>query len=440
MRRFFLLPLLIFFFLLPRAIIFAQQSTLAPLPTVGPITPPTQACVPNNGSCNTDPFSPFASHCCGAPNYTCRPFSPGDSQGICSPAPSTAPITPVVPATLLTTPEPTDTPLGGQLWPIPGFNCGVVDTNTLDAVGPGTPTPIPAQNSACCFPYWSDYFHYDTGDDNTASQSTTPDNSVLGKIKRTAKSVVSGDICAGWGRYLTGGPLNPFNPLNNYCLARRAGATAGPLLDILKGKKDLKDGVYGAIGKALEGLPALINTVVDSLPWGPLIPQLHLPLPTVGDLARAVSDNTEACTEGNPSNTPGDPQCRCIAQGGALYKMAVYCSNIADAGERKGCNDCFNNGADSGIWTSLGCVKSSVAGFIKDFVFKIGIGLAGLIALLCIIYSAFILQTSGANPEKIKKAQEMLTSCIIGLLLIIFSVFILRVIGVDIIRIPGLGG
>ena len=58
---------------------------------------------------------------------------------------------------------------------------------------------------------------------------------------------------------------------------------------------------------------------------------------------------------------------------------------------------------------------------------------------MCIIYSAYLIQFSRGNPERIKKAREYLTSCIMGLLLIIFSIFILRLIGVDILRIPGFG-
>jgi hypothetical protein len=78
-----------------------------------------------------------------------------------------------------------------------------------------------------------------------------------------------------------------------------------------------------------------------------------------------------------------------------------------------------------------------LAGFISVTLLGWGVGLAGLIALACIIYSTFVLQTSGGNPERIKKAREYLTSCIVGLLLIIFSVFILNVIGVNILQIPG---
>jgi len=48
-----------------------------------------------------------------------------------------------------------------------------------------------------------------------------------------------------------------------------------------------------------------------------------------------------------------------------------------------------------------------------------------------------MMQSSQGNPEKLKKAQEMITSCIMGLMLIIFSVFILKLIGVNILKIPG---
>jgi len=87
----------------------------------------------------------------------------------------------------------------------------------------------------------------------------------------------------------------------------------------------------------------------------------------------------------------------------------------------------------------MGCVYTDTKDFIEKTVFGLGIGLAGGFALLCIIYAAFMMQSSQGNPEKLKKAQELITSCIMGLMLIIFSVFILRLIGVSILKIPGFG-
>ena len=88
-------------------------------------------------------------------------------------------------------------------------------------------------------------------------------------------------------------------------------------------------------------------------------------------------------------------------------------------------------------WSGIGSVYTDLPSFINKNLFGIFLSLAGILTLLCIIYSAFILQTSSGNPERIKKARQYLTSCITGLLLIIFSIFILRVIGGDIIKIPG---
>jgi len=99
------------------------------------------------------------------------------------------------------------------------------------------------------------------------------------------------------------------------------------------------------------------------------------------------------------------------------------------------CSDCFAKG---GYWSGIGCIYfSNWQTFFEKNVFGLLIGLAGIISLFCIIYAAFQIQTSSGNAEKVKKAQELLTSCIMGLMLIIFSVFILKLIGVDILKIPG---
>jgi hypothetical protein len=101
-------------------------------------------------------------------------------------------------------------------------------------------------------------------------------------------------------------------------------------------------------------------------------------------------------------------------------------------------NECLACAGDkNGFYSGMGCIPTELDDFISEFVLRIGIGLAGFIAFMCILYSSFLLQTSQGNPDTIQTARDQITSCLIGLLMIIFSVFILRLIGVDILRLPG---
>ncbi len=140
------------------------------------------------------------------------------------------------------------------------------------------------------------------------------------------------------------------------------------------------------------------------------------------------------CVQGYPSNKYEINQCTCVSSDN--LQASQLCSALKNTAEINQCfNNCMKDGG--GVWTALGCFSSDFSTLIKEKVFGFGIGLAGTIAFLCIIYAAFQIQTSSGNAEKIKKAQELLTSCIMGLILIIFSVFILRLIGVNILKIPG---
>lgn len=163
-------------------------------------------------------------------------------------------------------------------------------------------------------------------------------------------------------------------------------------------------------------------------------------LDQITQLRRNIS--MDPCVNGAVPTTPGDlgnPSCNCIeATSSGLLSLTKFCSALKSTSEQGECNNCLQGvGGSVGIWTSIGCVRSNLKDFITQTLLGWGVGLAGIIALLCIIYSAFQMQISQGNPEKIKKAQELLTSCIMGLMLIIFSVFILRLIGVNILRIPG---
>lgn len=92
-------------------------------------------------------------------------------------------------------------------------------------------------------------------------------------------------------------------------------------------------------------------------------------------------------------------------------------------------------GSETEVDTAIGCIPTDFGGLFTKF-FSLGIGIAGGIAFLLILFGGFQILTSAGNPEQLAAGKELVTSAITGLLMIIFSVFLLRVIGVDILGIP----
>jgi hypothetical protein len=137
----------------------------------------------------------------------------------------------------------------------------------------------------------------------------------------------------------------------------------------------------------------------------------------------------------------GDKSCKCMypedVQGGLLADEITqsFCSKYIDEDEfpreHEGCVSC------RGIWTSIGCVETDMGGFISSML-RIGLGISFGAAFIVMLYSAYLLQTSQGNPEKVRKAREYLNSAIIGILVVIFAAFILQLVGIQILRIPGL--
>lgn len=136
-----------------------------------------------------------------------------------------------------------------------------------------------------------------------------------------------------------------------------------------------------------------------------------------------------------PTDKKNPNSCLCIDK--KLENISRLCLMVSPE-EQPSCLSCVTY--KKGIWTALGCIESDISQFVRKFILNWGIGLGGGFSLLCIIYAAFMMQSSQGNPEKLKKSQETITSCIMGLMLIIFSVFILKLIGVNILKIPGFGG
>jgi hypothetical protein len=112
------------------------------------------------------------------------------------------------------------------------------------------------------------------------------------------------------------------------------------------------------------------------------------------------------------------------------------CDAVSDAQQKSECNKCMGSDTNTGTWTAIGCINTDP----KDLLSKIlglGIGIAGGIAFLLIIFGGLQIMTSAGNPEQLNGGRELVSSAVTGLLLIIFSIFLLQFIGVSIIGIPG---
>lgn len=102
----------------------------------------------------------------------------------------------------------------------------------------------------------------------------------------------------------------------------------------------------------------------------------------------------------------------------------------------------FNPYCDSAktkIDTAIGCIPVGSADSFIGWFLGWAIGIAGGIAFLFILIAGFMIMTASGSPERVQAGRELLTAAISGLLIIIFSVFLLKLIGVEILKIPGLG-
>ncbi|MGB9883063.1 MAG: hypothetical protein ACPLRN_00915 [Microgenomates group bacterium] len=243
----------------------------------------------------------------------------------------------------------------------------------------------------------------------TLFQDNNRNNFDIGRILSGKEELLNfGKNCGNIGQACCGKLVSPdLTAISNNILGFLSGTGISPIL------------------KVVSFLPSLVITFVQ--------PASDYIINFFGNLGFA-KETRGYCVQGYPSNIYDINQCTCVSS--VNLQASRLCSALKNTAEINQCfNNCMKDGG--GVWTALGCFSSDFSTLIKEKVFGFGIGLAGTIAFLCIIYAAFQIQTSSGNAEKIKKAQELLTSCIMGLILIIFSVFILRLIGVNILKIPG---
>jgi len=169
---------------------------------------------------------------------------------------------------------------------------------------------------------------------------------------------------------------------------------------------------------------------------------LFISLPRAQAACYAINDATGVCDVGGECTTkPGvccTLQSDCASVNPADYNINTH--DFTGTGTNLPTNSNGQNifGSKNGkqcILTALGCIVVEGTDFVTTLL-NFGIGIAGGIAMLLIIFGGFQILTSAGNPERLNEGRELISSAITGLLMIVFSVFLLRIIGVDILGIP----
>ncbi len=97
-------------------------------------------------------------------------------------------------------------------------------------------------------------------------------------------------------------------------------------------------------------------------------------------------------------------------------------------------------------YTMLGCIggfggfaqsggQASVIQVVLNIIFSI----VGGVALLSLIYGAFVIMTSQSNPERLNYGKRIVYGAIIGTIFTAFSVFLINFLATGILKIPGFG-
>lgn len=162
---------------------------------------------------------------------------------------------------------------------------------------------------------------------------------------------------------------------------------------------------------------------------GDLVPSPSTSITIVSAGAVRCGDLVQAGYQGCPLNCPA---LWIKEEGPNVWRCAGTGKGAGQS--RSDPEPCFSG--DKGVETAIGCVptepRALAIGFVRYFS-----GIVGVIAMFFMIKGAFMMLTSGGNPESLKSGQEQFTSALIGLLFVLFSVTLLQIIGVDILDIPG---
>jgi hypothetical protein len=99
------------------------------------------------------------------------------------------------------------------------------------------------------------------------------------------------------------------------------------------------------------------------------------------------------------------------------------------------------------MYTQLGCLGTNLAGFqeegaaagVVQTLLNVIFSIVGGVGFLFMLYAAFIIMTSQANPERMNYGKKVLVGAIVGVIFSLSIVFIINLLGSGVLKIPGFG-
>lgn len=154
----------------------------------------------------------------------------------------------------------------------------------------------------------------------------------------------------------------------------------------------------------------------------------------------AVCDLCGYCPSTNP--TPPSNWESCVK---CLYPNASTNPQVKDTLKVDPATNVVPTSLPGFQYTMIGCLGTNLGGFQKSgaaagvvqTLLNMLFSIAGGLSLLFVLYGAFLLSTSQADPAKLNHGKKVVMGAIVGLIFALLAVFLVNFIGGTVLQIPG---